>query len=83
MGRGGDRGQDQRNLPAADLVAAVPALPALLPAARGPVQGQVADGAGERRQAGVAADAGDAHQLQSLREAVSVWTLVNVLRGVL
>lgn len=71
MGRGGHRGPHQRHLPAADLVAAVPALPALLPAARGPLQGQVAHGTGERRQAGVAPHARDAHQLARLREAVS------------
>lgn len=49
----------------------MPPLPALLPAARGPVQGQVPHGAGERRQAGVAPNARDAHQLARLREAVS------------
>lgn len=46
-------------------------MPPLLPAARGPVQGQVTDRPGERREAGVAADARDAHQFQGLREALS------------
>lgn len=47
---------DQRYLPAADLVFAVPPMSALFPAQYGPVQGEVPGGAGKRLQAGLATD---------------------------
>jgi len=57
-GVGGElhRGPDQRDLPAADILPAVPPLSALLPAQYGSVQGQVAGCPGECRQASLAAN---------------------------
>lgn len=71
VGRGRHRGQDQRDLPAADLLASVPQVSPLLPPPRGPVQRQVADRDGERRQASVEANARDAHEFASFRKAVN------------
>jgi len=57
-GVGGElhRGPHQRDLPAADILPAVPPLSALLPAQYGSVQGQVAGCPGECRQASLAAN---------------------------
>nr|CAD7196842.1 unnamed protein product [Timema douglasi] len=59
---------------AAHLVPAVPPLSALFPAQPGPLQGQVAQRHGERRQAGVEAYEGVAYQHAFPREAVGVGT---------
>lgn len=63
-GMGGQlpRRSHQRHLHATHFVSAVPSVSALLPAQHGPVQGQVAGGAGERRQAGVATAADNADE---------------------
>lgn len=71
VGRGRYRGQNQRDLPPADILAPVPAVSPLLPSPRRPVQGQVTDGDGERRQTSVEVNEGDAHEFASFRKAVN------------
>jgi len=63
VGRGSDGRPHQRHPAATHLLPAVSPLPALLPAAARPLQGQVSLGPGERRQAGLEAHQGTPHQL--------------------
>lgn len=63
-GVGGElhRGQDQWDIPAADILPAVSPLSALLPAQYGSVQGQVPGSSGECRQAGLETNPHNADQ---------------------
>lgn len=72
VGRGVPRRPHQRDPAAADLVSAVPSLSTLLPAQPRLVQGQVAVGARERGQAGVASHARAPHQHAQPRETLIV-----------
>lgn len=61
------RRQDQRHLPATDLVSAVQTLSALFPAQLGSIQGEVAECVGECFETSMETDQGDADQLQVFR----------------
>ena len=75
MGRVRHRGSDQRGPPSADFVPPVQAMPALLLAKLGPLQGKVSERPGERVQADVEVAERVVDQQPRLREALK--TILN------